>query len=693
MKKYRNSKNPKFRNNSELSPSLNQFNSLYKDNSSIEYKLAKLIKEKRNEINIQLHKFKIQKMILDKIENNYKQELSKYKEHIHNINILEKEAERIEKDISKVNKKKIYNILTILELKTLFKPSNKNKNCIFLLNPEWVGEKNNCDNYLEMIIQNQNEFYYYLKNLEKYYKKLEKENQKDFNDFKATINRYLENDNLSYPYDKLLFYLQNIIHEIELSYLLKEKYGQLKEIEIKKNLVYGEVIKLDSEKNEKENVIKEINNYIDLLKGLMQKFIHYQKQYHNNLISKDTLSQKLLNINSVNLQQWNPMEENKSSTLDMNDNLPQNTSIYNNHEKYFSQRQYDNENKCQIISKTLTVDRSLTNRNLSYKENKIDNKDNDLVNLLQDSETDKENISENSEKESPVSRINNIINKKYNSINVYEKKLSDKIKNIRILKKKNDFKTMTNDNTNNINNFNKIFCNSKTSSSSNLKCNIISSNKQISECKTKLGSNDSLDYNKIPNNIQMQTINKKNEIINKFPNDNKQLYFIKKIKKNKKFFINKNKLFNQKISPKTSNLKSILNIQNKQSTEILLKGIDNERKAVTNREKKSSSQSNHIYLSENNKNNLDKISIIEDYKNKFLKDNELNYTKQSEDLKYIYNETNNKKCTDSIKAIKDEMRKRNFLSITKHSTSRGGKNKNYEIKTNLKSDSCCISCT
>lgn len=693
MKKYRNSKNPKFRNNSELSPSLNQFNSLYKDNSSIEYKLAKLIKEKRNEINIQLHKFKIQKMILDKIENNYKQELSKYKEHIHNINILEKEAERIEKDISKVNKKKIYNILTILELKTLFKPSNKNKNCIFLLNPEWVGEKNNCDNYLEMIIQNQNEFYYYLKNLEKYYKKLEKENQKDFNDFKTTINRYLENDNLSYPYDKLLFYLQNIIHEIELSYLLKEKYDQLKEIEIKKNLVYGEVIKLESEKNEKENIIKEINNYIDLLKGLMQKFIHYQNQYHNNLISKDTLSQKLLNINSVNLQQWNPMEENKSSTLDMNDNLQQNTSIYNNHEKYFSQRQYDNENKCQIISKTLTVDRSLTNRNLSYKENKIDNKDNDLLNLLQDSETDKENISENSEKESPVSRINNIINKKYNSINVYEKKLSDKIKNIRILKKKNDFKTMTNDNTNNINNFNKIFCNSKTSSSSNLKCNIISSNKQISEFKTKLGSNDSLDYNKIPHNIQMQTINKKNEIINKFPNDNKQLYFIKKIKKNKKFFINKNKLFNQKISPKTSNLKSILNIQNKQSTEILLKDIDNERKAVTNREKKSSSQSNHIYLSENNKNNLDKISIIEDYKNKFLKDNELNYTKQSEDLKYIYNETNNKKCTDSIKAIKDEMRKRNFLSITKHSTSRGGKNKNYEIKTNLKSDSCCISCT
>ena len=193
----------------------------------------------------------------------------------------------------------------------------------------------------------------------------------------------------------------------------------------------------------------------------------------------------------------------------------------------------------------------------------------------------------------------------------------------------------------------------------------------------------------------MQTINKKNEFIssNKYTNNNKQLYFIKKIKKNKKFFINKNKLFNQKISTKSSNLKSILNIQNKQSTEILLKDLDNERKAATNREKKSSSQSNYIYISENNKNNLDKISIIEDYKNKFLKENELNYTKQSEDLKYIINENTNKKCTDSIKAIKDEMRKRNYLSITKHSTSRGGKNKNYEIKTNLKRDSCCISCT
>ena len=689
MKKYRNSKNAKMKNNSEISPSLNQFNSLHKDNLSIKYKLVKLIKEKRNEINIQLHKYKIQKLMLDKIENNHKEELSKYKDFIHNINTLEKEIERSEKDISKINKKKIYNILTILELKTLFKPSYKNKNCLFLLNPEWVGEKYNCDNYLEMIIQNQNEFYYYLINLEKYYKKLEKENQKEFNDFKTTINRYLENDNLSYPYDKLLFYLQNIIHEIELSNLLKEKYDQLKEMEIKKNLVYGEVIKLETEKNEKENIIKEINNYIDLLKGLMQKFIHYQNQYHNNLISKDILTQKILNINSVNLQQWNPMEENKSSTIDINDNLQQNT--YN--EIFFSQRQYDNENNCQIISKTLTIDHSLTNRNLSYKRNKINKKDNDLTHLFQDSETDKENISENSEKESPISRINNIINKKYNSINVYEKKLSDKIKNIRILKKKNDFKTMTNDNTTNINNFNKILYNSKSISSSNLKCNIISSNKQNSECRTKLGSNDSIDYSKIPHN--MQTIVKKNEFIssNKYTNDNKQLYFIKKIKKSKKFFINKNKLFNQKISTKSSNLKSILNIQNKQSTEILLKDLNTERKIIINREKQSSSQSNYIYLSENNKNNLDKLSIMEDYKNKFLKESELNYTKQSEDLKYIYNESTNKKCTDSIKAIKDEMRKRNFLSITKHSTSRGGKNKNYEIKTNLKRDSCCISCT
>ena len=108
MKKYRNSKNAKMNNNSEISPSLNQFNSLHKDNLSIEYKLVKLIKEKRNEINIQLHKFKIQKLMLDKIEKNHKEELSKYKDFIHNINTLEKETERIEKDISKINKKKIY---------------------------------------------------------------------------------------------------------------------------------------------------------------------------------------------------------------------------------------------------------------------------------------------------------------------------------------------------------------------------------------------------------------------------------------------------------------------------------------------------------------------------------------------------------------------------------------------------------
>ena len=66
-----------------------------------------------------------------------------------------------------------------------------------------------------MFIDNE-DFLFYLNYLEKYYVNLQKENCQEYENLKKIINDYLDNDNLSYPYDKLLFYLDYIIKSIDL---------------------------------------------------------------------------------------------------------------------------------------------------------------------------------------------------------------------------------------------------------------------------------------------------------------------------------------------------------------------------------------------------------------------------------------------------------------------------------------------
>ena len=270
------------------------------ENPFLEYELSKLIEKKRKELNIQYQNLKMQKLELEQIKNNLKIELSKINKIIKHKIMIEKEIEKFEVNLSKIKKKKLYNMSSIIKLKNLFKTSNIVKKYLFLLNIGLEGEKMNSE-YLDLIIEDEDddEFLYYLKYLEKQYITLEKENEEKFINYKKIIMNYLENDNLSYPNDKLLLYLNYIIQNIELSKQLKEKYEKLKNIESKKNIIDIKIRNLELNKTEKKNYIKDINSYIELLKDILQQYIYYQNQYKNNLISKDKLYKKIKKIQLI----------------------------------------------------------------------------------------------------------------------------------------------------------------------------------------------------------------------------------------------------------------------------------------------------------------------------------------------------------------------------------------------------------
>jgi len=699
-----------------------------KEKSILQNELSLIIKRKKEELNIQIQKIKIQEIVLDKIKMNHKEEISKLKKSNHQINIIEKEIESIENNISKVNKKKSYNISSIIKLKNLFKSSSqaiifgnpKKYSFLLNLNEKWDfnDKKNNNNDFIDIIIDNEDEFYHHLKNLEKYYINLEKENKEEYHKFKSYISEYLDNGNLSYPYDKLLFYLNNIIQGIDLSYILKHKYAELNEIESKKNLIMVKVKKLESNQLSKENLIKEMKNYNELIKDLIHKYSSYQKKYKNNLVSKHFLSKQIKEIQEINLQQWNPENKkiisinnskddtshndindmnlikskinflifkNKSTNnsaifnINLNDNLKLQTSYY--------------ESKSMNISRDKSADYFQQIEGPLCKKNSIDKVDtfNDelLLSLSRSNNTNRENVIENNESESLVSRIN-IITKMKNSSNIYKKKLS--IKNIPnsgintnyLSSSKKESQGLYNKKSNSLTNLseNNFIKDYKTSSSSYQKnketkdstgCDSITNNSKIANENEFISPSNRVNLNDLNQNCNLDK--------------KKGLFFIKKVKKNKKFVIDKKKLFNRNFEKMI--IDSIYSKNKKK--EIMSKSTRNDESSLL--------QNNFIYYESDKSRiniSMNKNSGINGCKDKYDKFRQENTTnsnyKQNNDIKTIFYDIYYNKCNDSIKSIKDEIKKRNFLSVNKR-TSKNLVIRKNEIRTDLKRDDCCISCT
>lgn len=719
MLKILNGKNN--RHNPFLSHRNNTNSYITKENSFLDYEISTIIKRKKKDLNIQNQKLKINKKILEEIKANLKLELLKYKKINTHLNVLENEIETMQLNSTKIKKKKLYNISSIVKLKYLFKSSNIIKKYLFLFDVG-VGrvdvEKKHTE-FLDIIIDNDDdEFLYYLNYLEKHYINLYKDNSKEYDNFKKIITDYLKNDNLSYPYNKLLFYLDYIIQGIDITNKLNEKYQKLKEIELKKNLIDIKIKNLESSKLEKENFIKEINIYIELIKKIIKKFIYYQNQYKNSLISKEIFSKKIRKIQSIDIQKWNPESKNNIILIERNNRLSdfmtmntktdnnfsssknKSTILYHNEiNNSFSQLKY--ESKSQNISRNISFEylskiegplckkSSLENNEMSYDY---------IFNTISNDGSDKENISENNELESPVSKINITTRKKSTiNVNVYKKKLSAHIlKNVPIcninnndfdsILKKNDnknsmFKVIYKPKNNSFKNFNNLK-DRKTNSSSKdnkeekkdtLKCDTITQDINIVNKKELIFSNRNKKEN-YQNNI--------------YNNDKKKgLYFIKKIKKNKKFAINKDKLFNKDI-PTKINIDSIRNKEINKLDNIENNEIPSNNNNNMNKKNSSLSMDKCINFNENNGCQKDKLFYIKEYKEIFKFGNDLN-SKEN-----IYYDRYSRKCNDSIKAIKDEMKKRNFQSINTNSTMRRGLTKTNEIiKTDFQNDDCCISCT
>ena len=670
----------------------NKIITIIKDNNSIESEISSILGRFKEEINNQNQKLKYQKSALNKIKIDLKNEQSKFSEINNDIIIIAKEIENIEVNCSRINKKKLYNMSSIIKLKYMFKSSNISKKCIFLLNTGFNGEIKNLE-YLDLIIDNDNdEFCYYLKYLEKTYKNMEKENKEEFIKLKNEIKDCFENGNLSYPYDKLLLYLNCIVQNIDLSNSLKEKFDKLKEKETKKNIIDIKIRNLEFEKTEKQNLIKEINKYIELLKKIMEKYLHYRKQYKNHSISKEILSKKIKKIQSINIENWNPENKNKIYLGEKkNNNLIKYSTISDNknksaiftieNETIVSKHHKQYESKSQTNSRNISFDYLSKFDGPLIKRNSIEkiNIPKTIFDTLSNFDSDKENVSENNDSESPISKIN-IISRKKNTIHVYKKKLS--------------FQIMKNHPISpNINCFNPIL---KKNDNQNIdsKTIYISKNNSINLIKDKKTSSTSRIYKDSEDDIIPQNkkvINKKKFIFtdeeSKNNNKSKGLYFLKKIKKNKKFLINKDKLFNKDLPKKIK----INSLKNKNNFKFLQKNeeIEITNKNIINKGKKNLTQEKKIYFNTKGRNDNNKI-FCSTNSIKFFENN-LNF-ELNRDTKNIFYGINSKKCTDSIKIIKDEMKKRNLLSINTSGMNRGLYKKN-EIKADFKRDNCCISCT
>ena len=661
-------------------------------NNSMESKISSILKKYKEELNAQSQKLQIEKKELNKIKMELKTEQLKFGKINNKIISIEKEIERIKVDSTKITKKKLFSKSSIIKHKKLFKSSNIPKKYIFLLNIGLDRELKNLES-LDLIIDDDNdESCYYLEYLEKCCIKMAKEKKEEFIKLKKYINDYLEDDNITAPYDKLLLFFNFIFQNIDLSNSLKEKYDDLEGEESKKNIIDIEIRNLEFEKSEKEKLIKEIYNYIELLKNIAQQYIYYRNQYKNKTISKEILSKKMKKIQSINIKKWNPENKNriyfnkKKNNSYISNNRNKSAIFTTKNKKKFFKNHKKYESKSQNNSRNTSFDYLIKDGPL-IKKNFIEPIDvpTKIFDSFSKYDNDKENVSENNDNESPISKINSTTRKK-NTIHVYKKKLS-----VQIMKK---FPISSN-----INNcFNSITKNNEIKKTDS-KTIYVSKNNSINNIIKEKKTNSTSRIYKENRDSESDTIHQNKKVINKKKyifkdeesknnnNKKKEIYFLKK-NKNKKFIINKKKLFNQdlptKIKANTIKKKNTFNVlQTNEERDIIMSNKN------INKGKNSISQDKQISLNSKGRNDNNKIFFKTNY-NEIRYENDVNF-EVNRNCKNIFNGIYSKRCSDSIKSIKDEMKKRNLLSINKGSMTR--EFKKNEIKADFQRDNCCISCT
>ena len=656
-------------------------NNLNKNNSSfLENEISIINKKIKRKFNIYNKLYKNHKVDLFQTINEYKIENNKYKKINNKINILENELESIHKMISKVKKKKIYSISSIIKYKKLYNQSIFEK-YKFLLNIGLNGPKDSYEN-LEIIKESDEEFNYYLNFLEKYYKSLEKENKIEYNYIKTIVNDLINDEDISFPEDKLLFYLSYIFQLIYLENELNIKKNELKNEEINKIEINTKIKKLETLKNEKENLVVNTNNSIELLKSLIQKYESYQKKYRNNLISKETLYNRLRKLQSIDLKNFQIENDNdisENSNFIMNESLKSGLPQKNKNLKLVSDRtnkiSYPKniQSRSQNISRNLSVDYlpqvegPLTKKN-NFEKNEICL--NDIffsMSNFDNNDSDKENVSEKSENESPVSSIN--ISSRKKSLTNFQ--ISNKTtKQNQKFENKNPISEFSINNYNyrsknmeiGKNESNNIYCKKKP----NLK---VSMKSKIWKTKTNIIFSDNAQVFSNKTSIFVNNKNLKSPKKEKINKNKKNLLFLQKANKNKKHFINKINIFNNNLS-KTISLGQI-------KLNLLSNDEMDKNKTIDNKLNK------HILKSYINK------CDITSFKNS--KSGIFNNNKVTHKIN-IYEEINQKKFDDSIQTFKDEMKQKKYSYLNKNKFRKNLFFRTTEIQNDIPTENCCISC-
>ena len=669
----------------DLNKSNNTNNSTIKDNSTfLENEISIITKKLRKELNIHNKIYKNHKLDLLQATNEYKIENNKFKKISTKINLLVKEVESIHKKITKNEKKKIYSISSVIKFRKLYKQSNLEL-YKSILNIGLNGPKNNFK-FLYIIKESEEEFNYYLEFLEKYYTSLEKENKNEFNRVKKILNNLVNVENLSFPEDKLLFYLNYVIQIIDYKAELKTKSEELLNEKIMKNEINSKMKILEAFIKEKNKLLENANDYIELLKNLIQKYIVYQKKYKNNLISKETLNKKIRKLQSINLKNFDNNNKITNNNFFLKSNIK---STYNGNENDRYTKFIPNKNKnmnlkspnifaskSQIVSRNISTDYLPEVKGPLTKKNNLEKNEisvNDMfftMSINKDDLTERENVSENSENDSPVSVINITSRKKNlndtqlsNKTTIPNKTITNKIpipefsiNDLNFL----DKKTKTKKKDPQI-----IYRKKMPQIDMNIKNEILMS-------KTKIKIND-LEKASLENDKSI--IYNENGSISKDRNNNinfkRNLYFMKKTNKNKKFFINKEKLFNKELSKTLDIKKEKLNILNNNVKEKKL----SEYKKLNVETLKNCINSCDISLDDVKKSELSNNNIIIQRINNY------------------YGPIYPKNYDDTIRSYKEEVKQKKYLYLKKQKIKKNLYNfRTLEIKNEVNTENCCISC-
>ena len=659
------------------------YNYINKDtNNCLENEIAIIIKKIKKEINVYNKIYKNHKLDLMQTMNEYEIENNKYKKINNKISELEKEVELNYKMINKIKKKKIYAISSILKFKKLYKKENLEQ-FKSLLNIGLNGPKDNYD-YFDIIKESDKEFNYYLSFLEKYYKSLKNDNIIEFIQKKNFISISINSENLSFPEEKLLFYLSYVLQIIDLEDELNKKTEELKKEEIKRIELNTKIKNLGILKNEQKNFIADANDYIELLKSMIQKYSIYQKKYKNNLISKETFYKKIRKLQSMNLQNFQ-MDNNTSKNNNniMNESIKSVKSFFprkTRHLIFISKRKNKLftpnflESKSQNISRNISTDYlpKVEPLEKKYIFEKNETSLNDIFFKMSKGDDDiseNVNISENSDYVSPVSTIN-ITSRKISfttnpistKTTIQNNKIKDEIPVFDFNINNNNLVNINNNQNINTKVPNNIYCKKKL----NFNCNI---KNEIKASKTKVIINDNtktiLKRNKILiDNKNLKLPKKESETIN----CNKSVYFLKKINRNKQFFINKDKLFNKNLAKTLAVDKIKLNKFHK---EILSK-------------QKMENNSNNNEL--NNHTERFDVNRLQNCKTGNL----INNKSTKEVNSYCRdNNINQKKFNYNNQSIKDGLKQNKYLYYKKNKIRM---QRTLDIRSDIPTENCCFSC-